>query len=113
MLIYAPTCSGTFPQIQVQPVYFNDPEVKKAIHAPVHVQWTECANESVFVGSGDTSLPSSYEVLPRVLAHVPTVVVAGLADFAVLSEGWVFSIRHSTMTYTIYLTCRTRLGIQK
>ena len=90
-LICVLTYSGTFPQIQVQPVYFNDPAVKKAIHAPVDVQWTECANGSVFVGSGDTSLPSSFEVLPRILAHgVPTVVVTGLADFAVLSEGWVF-----------------------
>lgn len=106
--------SGTFPQIQVQPVYFNDPAVKKAIHAPVDVQWTECSNGSVFVGSGDTSLPSSFEVLPRILAHgVPTVVVTGLADFAVLSEGWVFVIRHLTTTHTICLTYRTRIGIQK
>lgn len=113
-LICVLTYSGTFPQIQVQPVYFNDPAVKKAIHAPVDVQWTECSNGSVFVGSGDTSLPSSFEVLPRILAHgVPTVVVTGLADFAVLSEGWVFVIRHLTTTYTICLTYRTRIGIQK
>ncbi|KAN0139502.1 Alpha/Beta hydrolase fold [Lactarius tabidus] len=74
---------GTFPQIQVQPVYFNDPKVKEAIHAPVEVEWSECATQSVFVGSEDTSLPSSFEVLPRVMAHgIPTVVVTGLADFA-------------------------------
>jgi hypothetical protein len=91
-LICAPIYSGTFPQIQVQPVYFNDPKVKEAIHAPVEVEWSECATQSVFVGSEDTSLPSSFEVLPRVMAHgIPTVVVTGLADFAVLSEGWDLS----------------------
>ncbi|KAF8257528.1 alpha/beta-hydrolase [Lactarius quietus] len=73
---------GSFPQIQVQPVYFNDPKVKEAIHAPMDVQWTECSAESVFVGSGDTSLPPSFEVLPRVMEQgIRTVVVTGLADF--------------------------------
>lgn len=88
---------GTFPQIQVQPLYFNDPKVKEAIHAPVDVQWFECTAESVFVGSGDTSLPSSFEALPRVLAHgIPTVVVTGLADFDVLSEGSRLAIQNMT-----------------
>ena len=85
-----PPYSGTFPQIQVQPVYFNDPKVKAAIHAPVDVEWTECgAVQSVFVAPGDTSLPASYDVLPRVIARgTRTVVVSGLADFVLISEGW-------------------------
>jgi carboxypeptidase D len=81
--------SGTFPQIQVNPVYFNRQDVKAAIHAPVNVQWTEC-NSSVFVGPGDTSPPSALDVLPRVMKHgVPVVVVTGLADYVILSEGYV------------------------
>lgn len=67
-------------------MYFNRPDVKAAIHAPVNVQWSEC-NSPVFVGSGDTSPPPS-DVLPRVMKHgVPVVVVAGLADFVIISEG--------------------------
>jgi carboxypeptidase D len=72
----------------VNPVYFNRQDVKDAIHAPVNVQWTEC-NFSIFVGSGgDTSPPASWDVLPRVMKRgVPVVIVTGLADFELLSEG--------------------------
>jgi carboxypeptidase D len=68
-------------------VYFNRQDVKAAIHAPVDVQWSEC-NSNVFVGSGDTSPPVSWDVLPRVMKQgVPVVVVTGLADYVILSEG--------------------------
>ncbi len=107
MLICVPTYSGTFPQIQVQPVYFNDPKVKAAIHAPAHVEWTECgAVQSVFAAPGDTSPSVSYEVLPRVIARgARTVVVSGLADFVLISEGWGPSLlQRLTMTHAICLT---------
>ncbi|KAI9430047.1 alpha/beta-hydrolase [Russula earlei] len=86
---------GTFPQIQVAPVYFNRPDVKAAIHAPANVQWTECnLNESVFVAPGDTSSPSSWEVLPRLIARgARTVLVTGLADFVLISEGTRIAIQ--------------------
>jgi len=80
--------SGTFSQIQVNPVYFNRQDVKAAIHAPVNMQWSECSKSPVFVGSGDTSPMPAGDVLPRVMKHgVPVVVVAGLADYVILSEG--------------------------
>jgi carboxypeptidase D len=81
--------SGTFEQTQVSPVYFNRADVKAAIHAPEQVQWTECGEvASVFVAPGDTSQPAPYQVLPRVIARSPrTVIVTGLADFVLLSEG--------------------------
>jgi carboxypeptidase D len=80
------TKSGTFPQIQVNPVYFNRQDVKAAIHAPANVQWSEC-NSPVFVGSDASPLPA-WDVLPRVMKHgVPVVIVTGLADFVILSEG--------------------------
>lgn len=86
-------------------MYFNDPKVKAAIHAP-DVEWTECATRPVFVAPGDTSLPSSFEILPRVIAHgARTVVVAGLADFVLISEGWApFLLQHFPMTHAICLT---------
>ena len=83
--------SGTFSQIQVNPVYFNRPDVKAAIHAPPNVNWTECqpgSSPGVFVPPGDTSPRSAWEVLPRVIARsARTVIVTGLADFVLLSEG--------------------------
>ena len=71
----------------MNPVYFNRQDVKAAIHAPVNVQWSEC-NSGVFVGSGDTSPLSAWDVLPQVMKQgVPVVVVTGLADYVILSEG--------------------------
>lgn len=34
------------------PVYFNRTDVKKAIHAPMDVEWLECAPHPVFKGNG-------------------------------------------------------------
>jgi carboxypeptidase D len=70
-------------------VYFNRPDVKAAIHAPAQVQWTECgAVPSVFVAPGDTSALAPDHVLPRVMArNSRTVIVTGLADFKIISEG--------------------------
>ena len=71
-------------------MYFNRQDVKAAIHAPANVQWSECSNSPVFVGSGDTSSLPTWDVLPRVMKHgVPVVVVTGLADYVILSEGYV------------------------
>lgn len=69
-------------------MYFNRQDVKAAIHAPENVQWTECVGSSaVFVGD-DTSAPTSWGVLPRVMkSGVPVVIVTGLADFVLLTEG--------------------------
>jgi len=95
--------SGTFPQIQVSPVYFDRPDVKAAIHAPADVQWTECPNSQsapVFVNSTDTSPPPSWEVLPRVLGKgIRTVIVTGLADFVLLSEGTRIAIQNMTWNH--------------
>jgi carboxypeptidase D len=78
--------SGTFPQIQ-SPVYFNRSDVKAAIHAPENVSWDEC-NFPVFVNGVDNSPIVSWEVLPRVMNRgVPVVIVTGLADFIIQSEG--------------------------
>lgn len=69
-------------------MYFNRPDVKAAIHAPENVQWSECSSNSVFVGSVDQSPQVTWGVLPSVMKRgVPVVIVTGLADFVLLSEG--------------------------
>jgi len=78
--------SGSFPQVQLEPLYFDRSDVKQAIHAP-NVTWTECSDEDVFP-RGDGSLPSALSVLPNVIEKSNrTVIVHGLADFILIAEG--------------------------
>ncbi|KAF4574381.1 hypothetical protein EYR36_005715 [Pleurotus pulmonarius] len=78
---------GSFENIQLAPLYFDREDVKRAIHAPVEVSWSECSNVRVFP-RGDGSLPSALSVLPSVIEKGQrTVIVHGLADFILIAEG--------------------------
>ena len=78
---------GSFEQAQTLPLYFNRDDVKAAIHAPLDVDWTECSNINVFP-DGDNSLPPVFSVLPNVIEKSErAVIVHGLADFVLISEG--------------------------
>ncbi|KAJ3551296.1 hypothetical protein NM688_g4786 [Phlebia brevispora] len=89
---------GTFPAVQVAPVYFDREDVKSAIHAPLDVEWSECANSSVWAtAAGDSSLPSSYTVLPSVIEQSErSVIVNGLADYLIIAEGTRIVIQNMT-----------------
>ncbi|KAG1740198.1 Alpha/Beta hydrolase protein [Suillus paluster] len=85
---------GSFPQTQT-PIYFNRTDVKKAIHAPVDTEWTECS-KNVFP-NGDGSLPPVFTVLPNVIEkNQRTVIVHGLADFYFIAEGTRIAIQNMT-----------------
>jgi hypothetical protein len=85
---------GSFPQAQ-SPIYFDRTDVKKAIHAPLNVTWSECSEGNVFKG-GDKSAPSGLTVLPNVIEKsVRTVVVNGLADYCILAGGTRLAIQKS------------------
>ncbi|KAF9050779.1 alpha/beta-hydrolase [Hymenopellis radicata] len=87
---------GSFEQIQLAPVYFDRLDVKKAIHAPTNVSWSECSNINVFP-RGDRSLPSSFTVLPNVIEKSERAVIAhGLADFILIAEGARIVIQNMT-----------------
>ena len=74
-------------QVQVSPIYFDREDVKRAIHAPTNVTWTECSNINVFP-DGDASLPSGLTVLPNIIEKSErSVIVHGLADFILIAEG--------------------------
>lgn len=78
---------GSFPQVQVSPVYFDREDVKKAIHAPTNVTWSECSDINVFP-RGDASLPSGVTVLPNIIEKSErSVIVHGLADYILIAEG--------------------------
>ncbi|KAF5363862.1 hypothetical protein D9756_001081 [Leucocoprinus leucothites] len=86
---------GSFPQTQVEPLYFDRTDVKQAIHAP-DVPWSECSDVNVFP-RGDGSLPSALSVLPNVIEkNNRTVIVHGLADFILIAEGTRIVIQNMT-----------------
>ncbi|KAF9475826.1 alpha/beta-hydrolase [Pholiota conissans] len=86
---------GSFPQAQT-PLYFNRTDVKKAIHAPLDVNWEECSDANVFVRR-DNSLPPAFTVLPSVIEkNQRTVIVHGLADFILIAEGTRIVIQNMT-----------------
>lgn len=81
--------SGSFEDVQTSPVYFDREDVKRAIHAPLHVKWSECSEEDVFP-HGDRSLPPAFTVLPSAIERSErAVIVHGLADYVLISEGLV------------------------
>ncbi|KAG6838888.1 hypothetical protein C0991_007669, partial [Blastosporella zonata] len=78
---------GSFPPVQLLPLYFDRKDVKKAIHAPVNVTWEECSSRNV-IPHGDASLPSALSVLPNVIENNKrTAIMHGLADFILIAEG--------------------------
>jgi carboxypeptidase D len=70
-------------------LYFDRADVKAAIHAPAHVDWTLCNGTKVFPkGDHDSSLPPAFTVLPNVIEKSKrSVIVHGLADFILIAEG--------------------------
>jgi len=87
---------GSFPQTQSSPLYFNREDVKRAIHAPLTTNWTECSNINVFP-NGDASLPPAFTVLPGVIErNKRTVIVHGLADFILIAEGTRIVLQNMT-----------------
>lgn len=79
--------SGSFPDEQTSPLYFDREDVKLAIHAPVNMTWTECSVGNVFP-NGDASLPPALSVLPGVIEkNERTVILHGLADYVLIAEG--------------------------
>ena len=75
---------GSFPNVQLRPVYFNRKDVKAAIHAPLDVDWEECSWVDVFP-CDDASLPSALSVLPNVIEKSKrSVIVHGLAVSLIL-----------------------------
>ncbi|OKL63264.1 Serine-type carboxypeptidase F [Talaromyces atroroseus] len=78
-------------------IYFQREDVVKALHAPTGVTWTECSDESVFVGSGDTSPDPIQGALPKVIEHTNRVLVGnGDYDFIIQTNGTLLSIQNMT-----------------
>lgn len=78
-------------------LYFDRPEVKRAIHASENTTWEECASKDVFVGGNDTSDPSTWRVLPHVIDATQNVIIGhGSLDMILLPNGTLLSIQNMT-----------------
>ncbi|KZV99242.1 alpha/beta-hydrolase [Exidia glandulosa HHB12029] len=78
------------------PIYFNRTDVQDVIHAP-RMSWQECSVPPVYVNRTDYSMPSSLTVLPSVIEkNVRTVIMHGLLDFILLSDGTRIAIQNMT-----------------
>ncbi|CCU81548.1 cpdS/carboxypeptidase [Blumeria hordei DH14] len=77
-------------------IYFNRTDVQKAINAPIG-QWAECSSKNVFVGGGDTSLPSGVSVLPGVIERSKRTIIAhGDLDMVLIANGTLLMIQNMT-----------------
>ncbi|KAF9010474.1 alpha/beta-hydrolase [Cyathus striatus] len=91
-----------FPRSTQEFIYFNRTDVQDAIHAP-HIEWNSCANGNVYINAttgrpgNDQSIPSTLSVLPNVIEKSErTVIVHGLADYILISEGTRIAIQNMT-----------------
>ncbi|PWY91150.1 serine carboxypeptidase PepF [Aspergillus heteromorphus CBS 117.55] len=86
-------------------IYFDRPDVKRALHAP-NMTWLECSDESVFVGGGggggpeqegDLSANPIERVLPQVIERTNRVLIGnGDYDMVILTNGTLLSIQNMT-----------------
>jgi carboxypeptidase D len=85
--------------------YFNRTDVKKALHAPLNVQWSECSANPFVADNGqggpeaegDLSADPIQKVLPQVIEATNRVLVAnGDYDMIVLTDGTLLSVQNMT-----------------
>jgi carboxypeptidase D len=86
----------------LSPIYFDRTDVKKAMHAPLNVDWAECSGP-VFIGDGgpedegDLSADPIQKVLPQVIEATNRVLIAnGALDMIIITNGTLLSIQNMT-----------------
>ncbi|PHH61268.1 hypothetical protein CDD81_646 [Ophiocordyceps australis] len=100
LLNHCPQVSNVIPidtEAGIEP-YFNRPDVKKAINAPLNVNWTACVN-GVFTSPNelDLSNPSGVYALPHVIDSTQNVIIAqGAVDFILPLNGVLLGIQNMT-----------------
>lgn len=85
-------------------VYFDRPDVKRALHAPHNITWAECSDNPVFVGGsagpeqeGDISANPIEKVLPQVIEGTNRVLIGnGDFDMVIITNGTLLAIQNMT-----------------
>ncbi|PHH90205.1 hypothetical protein CDD83_4249 [Cordyceps sp. RAO-2017] len=99
-----PVASNVLPvdrPAEKQEPYFNREDVKKAINAPLGVNWTACVSSSVFATpdgqDGSQGHPSSDHELPNVIDKTQNVIIAqGNMDYIIPLNGILLGIQNMT-----------------
>ncbi|KAG6004017.1 hypothetical protein E4U21_001522 [Claviceps maximensis] len=88
-------CPDVTNSLTDDPPYFNREDVKKAIHAPLNVHWSECS-DTPFVKYDESDPPSKYE-LPNVIDKTKNVIyVQGGMDFILPANGVLLAVQNMT-----------------
>ncbi|KAL4924150.1 putative pheromone processing carboxypeptidase (Sxa2) [Aspergillus undulatus] len=87
-------------------VYFDRPDVKRAIHAPTNVSWSQCSNNAVFIGDGGSGGPEQEgdlsanpieKVLPQIIEATNRVLISnGDYDMVIMTNGTLLAIQNMT-----------------
>ncbi|KAG6016601.1 hypothetical protein E4U54_000994 [Claviceps lovelessii] len=78
-------------------IYFNRPDVKRAIHAPLDRQWSSCSKTPVFVNDSDNSPWSSTTVLGKVIDRTENVLIGhGALDYIFVANTTLMAIQNMT-----------------
>ena len=86
-------------------IYFKRDDVKKAINAPVEIDWEQCGGP-VFINDEDLSPPSANTVLGGVIDRTQNVIIGhGELDFVLLANQTLLAIQN--------MTWGGKLGFQK
>lgn len=78
--------------------YFDRADVKKAIHAPASINWTQCIDTPFNSTDGsDGSPPPGLKQLPHVIETTQNVILAqGAVDWILVMEGVLLGIQNMT-----------------
>ncbi|KAF3901987.1 hypothetical protein ABW21_db0207967 [Orbilia brochopaga] len=79
-------------------IYFQRPEVQKAINAPaIGEKWEECTNTEVFPHHDKSPYPIPAGVMARIIEKSERTIIAhGLHDFILLADGSRIAIQNMT-----------------
>lgn len=88
------------------PVYFDRPDVKRAMHAPDHIDWVVCSSNPVFLAPYDQG-PEEYEgdlsadpiqyVLSKVIEHTNRTLISNAQlDMVIITNRTLLSIQNMT-----------------
>ncbi|KAK0754598.1 carboxypeptidase cpdS precursor [Schizothecium vesticola] len=78
-------------------IYFDRPDVKRAINAPLDGTWSACSHTPVFTHWSDDSTQATDSVLPHVIDTTKNVIIAhGALDFVLIANGTLLVLQNMT-----------------
>ncbi|KND91866.1 Carboxypeptidase cpdS [Tolypocladium ophioglossoides CBS 100239] len=90
-------CPQVFDPLSQTTPYFDRADVKRAINAPLAVNWTQCVDGVFNSSQGDQSAPPGKYELPNVIDKTKNVILAhGAMDFILPLNGVLLGIQNMT-----------------